>query len=290
MRVIFLIAFFILFSNCHVESIDGDSNFEEYELSTVCELPDEAYESSGIVFFDGLLWTINDSGNDPVLYGIDTNGGVLKREVRVNNADNHDWEALAQDDNYIYIADNGNNAGQRPVFSVYQISKDSLKSTEIDAVTPKIVVNYWFNKDDLESIDLNGNTVDSEAILVSGDSIFIYTKEWTSDSTSVFSVPKNNALSLGSLGGRAYVGFALTAACFTEDNTIAFLGYKNYHSYLTIVRSNPNLLGGVELLASFELEELQGYQTEAITYENGQLFISCENLSIDQSLFRLTFN
>ncbi len=53
-------------------------------------------ESSGIVAsrqFEGVYWTLNDSGNPAVLYATKRNGELI-REIKINGIRNFDWEAL----------------------------------------------------------------------------------------------------------------------------------------------------------------------------------------------------
>lgn len=72
-------------------------------------------ESSGIVAStvrEGVFWTFEDSGNEPLLYAMDSTGRDLGF-VRVANAVNEDWEAIAGgpcgDDRCLYIGDVGDN-------------------------------------------------------------------------------------------------------------------------------------------------------------------------------------
>lgn len=89
----------------------------------------------------GVFFTINDSGNDPVLFALDTTGA--DRGVwRVNGATNRDWEAasigpcaapraaaattdtaraLAPRDECVYIGDVGDNEGKRPSRVIYRV-------------------------------------------------------------------------------------------------------------------------------------------------------------------------
>ena len=43
-------------------------------------LPDEVDETSGLIFWNELMWTINDSGGDPILYALDTADRDCKQE------------------------------------------------------------------------------------------------------------------------------------------------------------------------------------------------------------------
>ena len=86
-------------------------------------LPDEVDENSGLAYLNGKLWTINDSGGLPVLYALDTTNGQIVQRIAIANAVNIDWESLADDDQYIYIGDFGNNSGNRDDLSIYRVLK-----------------------------------------------------------------------------------------------------------------------------------------------------------------------
>src|SRR5689334_1441584 len=72
-------------------------------------------ESSGVAMSRdqaGLIYTIDDSGNEPVLYAFDTTGAD-RGTWRIKNATNLDWEAIATApcgaENCVYIGDVGDN-------------------------------------------------------------------------------------------------------------------------------------------------------------------------------------
>ena len=76
------------------------------------QLPKQILETSGLEFFKDALLTHNDSGGNPSLYAFNEAGIILK-EYSIMEAENVDWEDITQDENYIYIADSGNNKGKR---------------------------------------------------------------------------------------------------------------------------------------------------------------------------------
>ena len=82
-------------------------------------------ESSGIIAsrrHPGVFWTHCDSGNDAAIYAISRDGSFLA-EYEVN-ARNDDWEDIAADDvGNLYIADIGNNGGNKKKVEVYRIEE-----------------------------------------------------------------------------------------------------------------------------------------------------------------------
>ncbi|MGY0426958.1 MAG: hypothetical protein ACWIPI_09075, partial [Polaribacter sp.] len=71
-------------------------NFEQ--LKILADLPKDLKEVSGteIVANSDLIWMINDSGNQPKLYGI-SEKGKIKKEIYIK-AKNYDWEDLTSDE------------------------------------------------------------------------------------------------------------------------------------------------------------------------------------------------
>lgn len=110
--------FLCLFTNCAV-------NYGQ--LHYVEKLPKSLKEVSGIEHFQNspYLWMINDSGNDPKLFALDTLGKL--RTTFYINKKNRDWEDLTTDDKgNLYIGDFGNNANDRKNLKIYKFSAYNL--------------------------------------------------------------------------------------------------------------------------------------------------------------------
>ena len=72
-------------------------------LESLQSLSPLVYESSGI-FLDGeLIWTHNDSGDEPFLYAFKPGDKKLARKVLISGAKAKDWEAITTDDEFVYI-------------------------------------------------------------------------------------------------------------------------------------------------------------------------------------------
>lgn len=89
-------------------------------------------ESSGVAAsrrYPGILWTLNDSGNEASIFATDTLGrdhGVFV----VTGAENRDWEAIALGpcgtDDCLYIADTGDNARSRKRVTIYRVEEPAI--------------------------------------------------------------------------------------------------------------------------------------------------------------------
>src|SRR5690606_16573675 len=83
-------------------------------------------ESSGLVWTDAQLWTHDDSGGPNAFFQIDSANGNLLKTVTLTNTSNQDWEDLAADQNYFYIADIGNNSGTRTNLRIFRVAKNDI--------------------------------------------------------------------------------------------------------------------------------------------------------------------
>lgn len=92
-------------------------------------LPQAVNETSGLIYWNGGLWTHNDSGNPPELYKLDTLSGQILQTIIISGVQNIDWEDIAQDETHIYIGDFGNNAGNRTDLKVLKISKTDIPAS-----------------------------------------------------------------------------------------------------------------------------------------------------------------
>jgi hypothetical protein len=97
-------------------------------------------ESSGVVAsrkHPGLLWTINDSGGDPMLFLTDTTGASLGA-FTLSAATNVDWETLGRGrcgaDECLYIGDTGDNAERRRSVTLYRIPEPAPLNPPRDVV------------------------------------------------------------------------------------------------------------------------------------------------------------
>lgn len=149
-------------------------------------LSEKVRESSGLLLLDNRLVTLNDSGNTPVLYELDTTSLEVVREVTITNFGNTDWEALSADDTYIYIGDFGNNLGKRRDLRILRISR--AEYTIKDKIEAEAIS---FSYEDQLDFNGKGNSDwDAEALIAGTDSLWVFTKQWQKKGTTVYSLPK----------------------------------------------------------------------------------------------------
>jgi hypothetical protein len=128
-------------------------------------------EASGLVAsrrFEGVLWTLSDSGNAAAIYAIDRSGRLLA-EYTVQEAANVDWESLAIDERgFLYIADVGNNLAL-PLRWVYQVAEPDPRAAPEGNAQPAAprplrfqqILSYRFPE---EAFDVEGTFVWKDAL------------------------------------------------------------------------------------------------------------------------------
>ena len=125
-------------------------------------------ESSGIVAsrqFEGVYWTLNDSGNPATLYATKLNGELIQ-EVAIKGSGNFDWEALGIDDkNQLWIGEIGNNSRLRFDLKVVVIPEPN-PFTETEA---KVIASYPYR--------YPNENVDAEGLFIVEDIPYIVSKE-----------------------------------------------------------------------------------------------------------------
>jgi sugar lactone lactonase YvrE len=129
--------------------------------------PSRLHETSGIVAsrkYPGVLWTHGDSGNDPKLIAINTDGVVLA-EVMVRGAPNTDWEDICADNQgNLYIGDIGNNHAMFLARYVYRIPEPDPYHPPPDAVSTS--KRWQYRYPDKERFDCEAMFWDGQSLYV----------------------------------------------------------------------------------------------------------------------------
>src|SRR6056297_259812 len=189
------------------------------------ELPEEVSETSGLLFFNDKIITHNDSGGEAQLFEIDTVSLEITRTVSINEAVNIDWEAISQDDAYIYIGDFGNNLGTRQDLTIYRI----LKSDYLDDDTANAEAIFFSYEDQTDFTDSGNSDWDAEAFFVLDDALVILTKQWKSLGTVAYTIPKVPGTYIASETGSVEdIGLVTDADYNPTNQTLLILGYSSF--------------------------------------------------------------
>lgn len=152
-------------------------------------------EISGItrsIHRDDLYWIHNDSGDEARIFAINGEGEVQMptfskfshyagepeegktpwQGFRVLFADNVDWEDMTADDEYLYIADMGNNFNRRQDLVIYTIGEIDPSASTQSAVIRRIPVRY-----PEQTVLLGGDLhYDSESLFAADGRLYVITK------------------------------------------------------------------------------------------------------------------
>jgi hypothetical protein len=202
---------------------DGSCLYPNTTVSPIesWNLPQELVETSGLAQWDGGIWTHNDNA-ETILYQIDTTGGnVTTSSISLTGVVNHDWEEIKADSLYIYLADVGNNAsGNRTDLHILRILRTTLTSgsPQIDTIGFS-----YANQTSFSASAPNATDFDCEAIIVENDSIFLFTKEWTSNMTTLYVIPNEPGNHVAYVRGTWDVQGLVTGAAYLEDKKLVLL-------------------------------------------------------------------
>lgn len=238
-------------------------------------LPAVIPETSGLISLNQKIWTHNDD-TDTNLYALDTNDINNYDAVPLTGVANIDWEELAQDSGFVYLGDFGNNAGNRTDLKILKIDKTSLLNQQpvIDTIA------FYYEDQTVFNPGPAGTDYDCEAMIVSKDSIFLFTKQWNSKGTKLYALSKIPGNHKAKLRDSLNVEGLVTAATWIASQDLIILtGYQNYQPFLYLLYDYKNLefFSGnkrkISINAGF-------HQVEGITTLNGtNVIISNEEVS-----------
>ena len=232
-------------------------------------LNDSLNETSGLILFDNLFWTHNDD-HDTTIYGMDSNGKIQKK-IKLEKVKNNDWEEISQDSSYIYIGDFGNNfQGNRKNLHFLRIEKKSflLNKPLIDTISFS-----YSDQSDFGIQKENSTDFDCEAFVVSQDSIYLFSKQWSEKKTSVYVLPKIPGKHIAKLKETLNVSGLITGATLVAaGNGIVLCGYSRMLQpflYLLYDYKSNNFSAGNKRKIKLSLPF---HQIEGIESLDGKLF------------------
>ena len=191
----------------------------------VFEFPKELKEVSGIQkkLNSDVIWTIEDSGNENVIYGLDLSG-VIQNTVTIENIKNNDWEDLTGDrKGNLYIGDFGNNKNTRKDLAIYKISADSLTS---DKTNYSYKVSFYYPEQTEFPPKKHNLIYDCESFFEFNDNFYLFTKNRSKSfdgTTLLYKVPNKEGNHKAELVGKfktcdTYSTCAITSAAISPDH------------------------------------------------------------------------
>ncbi len=262
-------------------------------LSRVSGLPEVLIENSGMTEYGNLLWNINDGGGEAALYGFNPKDTLLQQKIIIREAVNTDWEDITQDDSHMYIGDFGNNLGDRRDLRIYILNKSDVLPSS-DSITVAGMISFSFGDQTDFTTAANYTTPwDCEAFVAMDDSLVLFTKDWQSDHTRVYTLPATAGNYTARFRKEYDISGLVTAAAWSKSNReLLLLGYLNY-TYTPFISVVPDF--GLTNFSFADTRKIEfdyfGTQTEGIAYSaDGTVYVSCEKSPIVfQTLFKAEF-
>lgn len=243
----------------------------EYTVNEIAEFSELLEESSALAQYGGFLWTLNDSGADAVVHSLDPEGNQHK-SIPISGAENIDWESMAHDSGYLYVADTGNNANSREEFTIYRIAWPDL--LQGDATAERIEIRY----NDYQSGSPISHNFDAEGLAVRGDELWLFTKNRGDRQTNLYRFPKIPGSYSPHPQQQLPVDALVTAADINpETGELALLGVRrNLQTYLWRAPTSDQ---GVDWSKMEETVILPADQWEAVLWDMDQqrLLLTHEN-------------
>jgi hypothetical protein len=262
--------------------------FTTIQVETSWDLPDVMDETSGLIIWNERIWTHNDD-TDINLYALDTTDLENYQTYPLTGTVNNDWEEISQDDEYVYIGDFGNNAnGNRTDLKILRIEKNSLLANS--PIIDTIHFSYSLQTD-FTPTGANNTDFDCEAFIVTSDSIFLFTKEWISQKSSIYSMPKVPGTYVAQFRGSYDVSGLITGATFLEDKKLVVLsGYSLLLQPFLYLLYDYNLFAFFsgnkrEISVNLLLHQVEGIATDdGLRYFISNEFFSFSVFTINQKL------
>ncbi len=270
---------------------DGSCTYPSATISSekTHNLPSGHEDTSGIIYWNGKFWLINDSGPGN-MYGLTFDAVSDIEPIHLGDVPKRDWEEITQDDTHIYIGDFGNNYGSRTNLRVLKFSKQSI----LDGDPKAEIINFTYSdQDDLTSPGSNETDFDCEAFIIREDTLYLFTKQWASEKTSVYTLPAEPGNHVAQLRETYDVQGLVTGSVYLEDKRLlVFSGYSSDMApflYLFYDFEGVDFFGGNRRKVSLDLPGNflgRGHQVEAVTTRDGlTYYITNEHFSISVLTF-----
>ena len=217
---------------------------EDFENAIILEtivLPKIINETSGLEILNNQFITHNDSGGEPSLYFFSQNGEIINsitlEEESFWEIYNNDWEDITADEDYIYIADTGNNFGNRDNLNIIKV-----KTTDF-SIDSKIDISY---KDQKTFLPRPKHKYDAEALFLIEDKIAVLSKDRDNLFTDLYLIDKQSNSKQALESKATYnVNSLITGGDYNKD--MSLLALVSYNS-----RGNQFLI----LFEDFKLDNL----------------------------------
>ena len=225
-------------------------------------------ETSGLEIVDGQFITHNDSGGDPKLYYLDKKGKIVF-ERTLEGVKNNDWEDITKDDQFIYVANMGNNFDTRKNLSIIKTPIDP-SSSEAE------LIEFNYPEQVKFTTAYNQSQYDAEALITIDDYLIILTKNKLKKITEIYALPKiagkYEAKKIGSLNTQSII----TGGDYDPDTKLlALTGTLVFNEYYILK------------IEDFDLESKKDYKIDMYEIPIGKTQVEAIKI-IDSNTFWIT--
>ncbi len=254
---------------------------EGYENAVILEtivLPKVINETSGLEIINEVFITHNDSGGEPSLYFFNLNGEIINsiklEEESFWEIYNNDWEDITADKDYIFIADTGNNFGNRDNLNIIKVRTSDF------SVESKIDISY---EDQQTFLPRPKHKYDAEALFLIEDKIAVLSKDRSNLFTDLYLIDKESNSKQALESKITYnVNSLITGGDYNKDmSLLALVSYNSRGNQFLILFENFNLENLAEKkFRKFKIP-LERAQIEAIKIiDNNTFWITSEDEGI----------
>lgn len=225
-------------------------------------------ETSGLEIVDDQFITHNDSGGDPKLYYLDKKGKIVF-ERTLEGVKNNDWEDITKDDQFIYVANMGNNFDTRKNLSIVKTPIDpSYSETEL--------IEFNYPEQVKFTTAYSQSQYDAEALITIDDYLIILTKNKLKKITEIYALPKiagkYEAKKIGSLNTQSII----TGGDYDpETKLLALTGTLIFNEYYILK------------IEDFDLESKKDYKIDMYEIPIGKTQVEAIKI-IDSNTFWIT--
>ena len=163
-------------------------------IEELFSMPKKIKESSAVEVTEksDLIWTLEDSGNAPQLFALNSKGELVNT-IEITDAKNNDWEDLTSDkQGNLYIGDFGNNKNERKDLSIYKISASDLDKKQASVANK---ISFFFPEQTLFPPKKSERFYDVESFFLFEDNFYLFSKNRSSKfdgTTLLYQVPNKS--------------------------------------------------------------------------------------------------
>ena len=271
-----LLSIVLIVCTLQANAQNSETQWDEEIAVVVGTLDSTVAGTSSLFIWNNELWTSNDHGTF-AMHQLDLSTAksnqVLSEELTFK-----DMEEVAQDDRFFYFGDFGNNSSRlRQDLRILRLDKDAWNNGNCHFDTIKFTY-HGYNPNGESSKGLPTTDFDCEAMVAVGDSLYLFTKQWTSQQTVCYRLPKEPGSYTAMPMFRLNVDGLVTGACYFEravnrnetKSVLMLCGYSllvQPFVYVIYNFTGTDFYHGDRLKIHFS--DIIGLQTEGITTHNG---------------------